>query len=63
MDKLIKLISRWISVDRVQRDLLPSNNEFVGFDLPWENKCLICLCDYGTAGAEFERFVFTPLKI
>ena len=34
MDKLIKLISRWISVDRVQRDLLPSNNEFVGFDLP-----------------------------
>ena len=26
--------------------------------LPSENKCLICLCDYGTAGAEFERMVF-----
>jgi len=26
--------------------------------LPSGNKCLICLCDYGTAGAEFERIVF-----
>lgn len=50
MDKLIKLISRWTGVDRVQGELHPNNNnDFDGFDLPSDNKCLICLCDYGTS--------------